>query len=71
MNQPTNQTFAVQRQNNNRQLRRPQNIGRQTPRPQNTSNLFTDTFTAVQQYNDLVEGSDPFVRTQGVESSPQ
>ncbi|RIB27158.1 hypothetical protein C2G38_2161351 [Gigaspora rosea] len=61
----------VQRQNNNRQLPRPQNAGRQAPRPQNTPNLFTDTLTAVQQYNDLVEGSNPFIRTQDVETSPQ
>ncbi|CAG8830765.1 6712_t:CDS:1, partial [Gigaspora margarita] len=64
MNQTTNQTFGVQRQNNNSQLQRPQNLGRQAAKPQNTPNLFTDTFTAVQQYNDLVEGSNPFIRTQ-------
>ncbi|KAF0412526.1 hypothetical protein F8M41_007906 [Gigaspora margarita] len=71
MNQTTNQTFGVQRQNNNRHLQRPQNLGRQAARPQNTPNLFTDTFTAIQQNNDLVEGSNPFIRTQGVEISTQ
>ncbi|RIB27159.1 hypothetical protein C2G38_2161356 [Gigaspora rosea] len=73
MNQSTNQTFGLQ-QNNNRQLQRPQNTGnlqralntgRQALGPQNTPNLFNDT------YNDLVRGSNPLTRTQGVEISPQ
>ncbi|KAF0332843.1 hypothetical protein F8M41_006340 [Gigaspora margarita] len=80
MNQSTNQTFGVQYQSTNRQLQRPQttgnlqralNTGRQAPGPQNTPTLFIDTYTSAQQYNDLVGGSDPFVRTQSVEISPQ
>ncbi|KAF0497539.1 hypothetical protein F8M41_020668 [Gigaspora margarita] len=80
MNQSTNQNFAVQRQNNNLQLQGPQNTGnlqgvlnagRQAPGPQNAPNLFIDTYTPVQQYNDLVGGSNPFVRMQGVEISLQ
>ncbi|CAG8784191.1 26780_t:CDS:2 [Gigaspora margarita] len=63
MNQPTNQTFGVQGENNNRQLRKPQNTDRHAPRPQNTPNLFNDTFTAVQQNNDLVKVSNPFCST--------
>ncbi|KAF0497540.1 hypothetical protein F8M41_020674 [Gigaspora margarita] len=80
MNQSTNQTFGVQHQSANRQLQRPQNTGnlqralntgRQAPGPQNTPNLFIDNYTSAQRYNDLVGGSDPFVRTQSVEISPQ
>ncbi|RIB27160.1 hypothetical protein C2G38_2161361 [Gigaspora rosea] len=86
MNQSTNQTSCVQRQNNNRQLQGPHNLqgpqntgnlqgalnaGRQAPGPQTIPNLFVDTYTPVQQYNDLVGGSNPFVRMQGVEISSQ
>ncbi|CAG8810101.1 39986_t:CDS:1 [Gigaspora margarita] len=47
------------------------NAGRQAPGPQTVPNLFIDTYTPVQQYNDLVGGSNPFVRMQGVEISSQ
>ncbi|CAG8716420.1 27691_t:CDS:1 [Gigaspora margarita] len=47
------------------------NSGRQAPGPQTIPNLFIDAYTPVQQYNDLVEGSSPFDRAQGVEISPQ
>ncbi|CAG8479946.1 41728_t:CDS:2 [Gigaspora margarita] len=79
-NKPANQNFAVQRQNNNRQLQRLQNTGnlqralntgRQAAGSQNTQNLFIDTFTPVQRYNDLVGGSNPFFSAQDVEISPQ
>ncbi|CAG8730873.1 156_t:CDS:1 [Dentiscutata erythropus] len=86
MNQSTNQLIGAQPQNNIGQLQRPRNIGglqnangqlRRTTniamlpmRPQNTANLFTGTFTSVQQYADLINGSDPFTRTQGVENLP-
>ncbi|CAG8845613.1 362_t:CDS:1, partial [Gigaspora margarita] len=80
MNQSTNQAFGVQQRNNNRQLQRPQNTGNfqralntggQAPGPQNIPNLFIDTYTSVQRYNDLVGGSNPFIRTQDVEISLQ
>ncbi|CAG8727993.1 42279_t:CDS:1 [Gigaspora margarita] len=89
MSESTNQTFTVQRQNNNRQLLGPQstgnlqgpqnsgnlqgalNAGRQAPGPQTVPNLFIDTYTPVQQYNDLVGGSNPFVKMQDVEISSQ
>ncbi|CAG8601836.1 19770_t:CDS:1 [Dentiscutata erythropus] len=79
MNQ-TNQIIGVQPQNNNDQLQILQNIGRprnaniqlpRTPnigmpplRSQNNANLFTSTFIAVQ--HDLISGTDPFARMQGV-----
>ncbi|KAF0412533.1 hypothetical protein F8M41_007913 [Gigaspora margarita] len=80
MNQSTKQTFGVQHQSTNRQLQRPQNTGNPSTSikywqtssgPQNTPTLFIDTYTSAQRYNDLVGGSDPFVRTQSVEISPQ
>ncbi|CAG8836188.1 2232_t:CDS:1, partial [Gigaspora margarita] len=73
MNQSMNPTLCIQRQNNNRQLQRPQNIanlqgvlnaGRQVPGHQNIPNFFIDTYTPAQQYSDLVGGSNPFVRMQ-------
>ncbi|CAG8809197.1 40486_t:CDS:2, partial [Gigaspora margarita] len=79
-NKPVNQTFVVQRQNNNHQLQRLQNTGsfqralntgRQAAGPQTIPNLFIDTYTPVQQYNDLIGGSNPFFITQDVEISPQ
>ncbi|CAG8800259.1 12977_t:CDS:1 [Gigaspora margarita] len=47
------------------------NTGRQARGPQTIPNLFIDTYTPVQQYNDLVGGSNPFIRAQGVEISSQ
>ncbi|CAG8779615.1 13394_t:CDS:1 [Dentiscutata erythropus] len=86
MNRSTNPIINVQSQSNNGQLQSPQNIGgprnangqlqRTTNigmlpiRPQNTANLFTGTYTSVQQYADLINGTDPFTRTQGVENLP-
>ncbi|CAG8525435.1 11276_t:CDS:1 [Dentiscutata erythropus] len=84
MNQTTNQIIGVQPQNNNGRLQRLQNIGgprnanSQVPRipnigmpplrTQNNVNLFTSNFTAVQ--HDLINGTDPFTRMQGVENLP-
>ncbi|CAG8811273.1 5041_t:CDS:1, partial [Cetraspora pellucida] len=78
MNQSGAQIINAQLQPNNGQLQRPQNIGgpqngngqfqgslnigRQTLRPQN---LFNHTSISVQYYTDLVEGTNPFTRTQG------
>ncbi|CAG8794209.1 21516_t:CDS:2 [Dentiscutata erythropus] len=38
-------------------------------RPQNTVNIIVNTFIDVQRYIDLVEGTDPFTKTQGIENS--
>ncbi|KAF0538176.1 hypothetical protein F8M41_008128 [Gigaspora margarita] len=71
MNQSTIQ-IAVQPRNNNGQIQRPQNIGGQ----QNVNGQFqrlqnTDNFIANQQHADLVNGSDPFTRTQDIENETQ
>ncbi|RIB27150.1 hypothetical protein C2G38_2161336 [Gigaspora rosea] len=66
---PNNGNF--QRTPNTTDFQRASITGRQAPDPQSTQNLVTDTPTAVQQYNELVEGSRPFVRTEDVEISPQ
>ncbi|KAF0512128.1 hypothetical protein F8M41_018061 [Gigaspora margarita] len=52
-------------------FQRAPNTGRQAPGHQNNQNLFTDTLNAVQKYNELVEGSSSFVRTEDVEIPPQ
>ncbi|KAF0538175.1 hypothetical protein F8M41_008127 [Gigaspora margarita] len=71
MSQSTIQ-ITVQPRNNNGQIQRPQNIGG----PQNVNGQFqrlqnTDDFIANQQHADLVNGSDPFTRTQDIENGTQ
>ncbi|CAG8744314.1 24512_t:CDS:1, partial [Dentiscutata erythropus] len=46
----------------------PQNANGQLPRVQNNPNRFD---SAIQQYNDLVNGADPFTKTQDIENPPQ
>ncbi|KAF0555927.1 hypothetical protein F8M41_016542 [Gigaspora margarita] len=55
------------------QFRRILNTRRQArrPRPQNTTNPPVGTFTAIQQYVDLVEGSSPFNELQNAEIPSQ
>ncbi|CAG8566097.1 18232_t:CDS:1, partial [Dentiscutata erythropus] len=50
----------------NNQLQRPPNTGG-SQRSQNVVNSSISTFTAVQQYNDLVEGWNPSNELQGSE----
>ncbi|CAG8805273.1 21024_t:CDS:1, partial [Gigaspora margarita] len=47
------------------------NIGVQLPRLQNTANRFNGAFIDIQQYADLINGTNPFIRVQGIEHSPQ
>ncbi|CAG8839854.1 33276_t:CDS:1, partial [Gigaspora margarita] len=63
-------TSSLQRLQNTSSLQRALNTGRQAA-GQITQNLIIDTFTPVQQYNDLVGGSNPFFRTQDAEISSQ
>ncbi|CAG8782850.1 14944_t:CDS:1, partial [Gigaspora margarita] len=69
--QPPNNRGQLQRsqnirglQNVNNQLQRILNLGMPPPRLQNTTNLFTGTFIAIQY--DLINGTNPFMKMQGV-----
>ncbi|RIB20730.1 hypothetical protein C2G38_2178560 [Gigaspora rosea] len=55
-------------QNINNQLQRNLNIGMPPPRLQNTTNSLPETFIAIQ--HDLINGTDPFLRMQGVANLP-
>ncbi|CAG8815798.1 2376_t:CDS:1 [Gigaspora margarita] len=77
--QPQNNGGQLQRprniggpQNPNGQFQRNSIIGMMSVRSQNTANTNTTTgvFTAVQQYADLTNGTEPFTRTQDVEDLP-
>ncbi|CAG8440730.1 4128_t:CDS:1 [Dentiscutata heterogama] len=85
MSQPTVQIISVQIRNNSGQLLRSQiiggpqnangqfqralNIGMLPTRSQNTANLSSDAFIAVQQHMDLISGTYPFTRIQGIENT--
>ncbi|CAG8683437.1 136_t:CDS:1, partial [Dentiscutata heterogama] len=83
MSHSTNQSVSAQPQNNGQPqgsynvsgpqnagglLQRTLNTGTQSSRPQNTVNIIVHTFIDVQRYTDLVEGTDPFTKTQGIET---
>ncbi|CAG8750822.1 26808_t:CDS:1, partial [Racocetra persica] len=85
MNQSTALIANSQLQNNNGSLQRPQNISSSQNangqfrgasniggQPLRLQNQLISITIAAQYYIDLVEGTDPFTRTQGLEnSSPQ
>ncbi|CAG8565336.1 10409_t:CDS:1, partial [Dentiscutata heterogama] len=55
-------------QNANGQLQRTTNNSMLPMRPHNIANLFTGT--SVQQYTDLINGTNPFTGAHGVENPP-
>ncbi|CAG8721057.1 6281_t:CDS:1, partial [Racocetra fulgida] len=73
MDQSMGQTIYPQQQNHNGQPQRPRNFGTR-PNAQNAENLFASNLLNIQQYNNLVGGTDPFLSTQrmhGAQISPQ
>lgn len=70
MNQPTAQIIYVQFQNNNIHPQRLQNIGGRHNGNSQLQNIPNSTSIAIQHYVNLVEGTNPFARTQCIENSP-